>query len=112
MSITGFRRQMLKMLVPSINCHDGTYRRVGAEWWGVSDFDSPWEGVCKKRKSEFDHIEILEYIASKRGWFAPVSDILDFLLEKKESSVELTDYQCFRLEFRYILDSIFGLKYH
>ena len=70
------------------------------------------KGFAKNGKVNSITSKILEYIASKRGWFAPVSDILDFLLEKKESSVELTDYQCFRLEFRYILDSIFGLKYH
>lgn len=57
-------------------------------------------------------LKILKYIASKNGWFVPVSTILDFLLEKKESSVELTDYQCFRLEFRFIIENILGIKNH
>jgi hypothetical protein len=69
-------------------------------------------GYVKNGKVNSATSEILKHIASKNGWFVPVSTILDYLLEKKKSSVELGHYQGFRLESRFILDKISGLKKH
>jgi len=66
----------------------------------------------KNGKVNSNASDILKYIASKNGWLVPVSTVLDYLLERKKLSVELTDYQCLRLEFRFIVDNILGLSNH
>jgi len=37
----------------------------------------------KEGKIDQKFVETIEYLSKKNGWYAPVSDVLDFLLEKK-----------------------------
>jgi hypothetical protein len=64
------------------------------------------KGFVKGGKINTTTSEILRYIASKNGWFVPVSAILDYLSEKRGSQFEMSYSECFRLEFRYIVDKI------
>ncbi len=48
---------------------------------------------------------ILRELASRNGWFAPVSDILSFLLEQ-DRGAELSTRKQFGLEYRHIVDRL------
>ena len=58
-----------------------------------------------------DHFRmIMEYVASKDGWFVPVSDVLDFLRQGKTlNGCTLSDSKLFWLEMKWLLDK-YGKK--
>ena len=64
------------------------------------------KGFVKNGKINTVASELLRYIASKNGWFAPVSVILDHLSEKRGSRLEISHFERFHLECRYIVDKV------
>jgi hypothetical protein len=55
-----------------------------------------------------DTQDILRYVASKPGWFAPVSEVLDHLRRVQGRTEELGWQDCLKLELRYIADKLFS----
>lgn len=53
---------------------------------------------------------IFKYLIKKPGWFAPVSDILDYLLRNRSANSELGYYRRWRLECQFIIDKIIELR--
>jgi hypothetical protein len=52
--------------------------------------------------------DALDYLAAKRGWFVPVSDILDWLRRAEGGGRSLTAAQILRLEARFVAGRIRG----
>ncbi len=63
------------------------------------------KGFAKEGKLNSDTDNILKYLAKKPGWFAPVSDILDYLLRNR-GNVNLGYLQRLRLEFSFVMDKM------
>ena len=55
---------------------------------------------------------LLDHLADKRGWFVPVSDILDRLLRAEGGGRSLTSAQVLALETRFIADRIRQRRSH
>lgn len=55
-----------------------------------------------------DTLEILRDVSQRPGWFAPVSDILDFLLEQRGHDVEPTRYRQALLEYQFLFERLSG----
>lgn len=51
-------------------------------------------------------IEIINYISKKPGWFAPVGQVLEFLLAEHPDRAPITAWQLYKLEFNYLLDRL------
>ena len=65
------------------------------------------KGFAKDGKLNPETDEILKYISMKDGWFVPVSEILDHLLNKEGRGAVLRYAARTRLELRFILDKLF-----
>jgi hypothetical protein len=63
------------------------------------------KGFVQRGKVEPDIEEMLRYVASLPGWFAPVSEVLEHL--EGESVVAISPWQRFRLEVAHVCDRIF-----
>ena len=64
------------------------------------------KGFVKHNKLNEETAAILRYIGAKSGWFAPVSEILDYLLKQRGSDVVLSGRQRVVLESRFLLDQL------
>jgi hypothetical protein len=64
------------------------------------------KGFCQEGKLNSDTTDVLRYLAGKPGWFAPVSDVLDYLLKFRPSSGELSWRERLQLEYRFVIDKI------
>lgn len=51
--------------------------------------------------------EAIDYIADKDGWFAPASEILDFLLQNKKGSEYISDFASLKLDILWILERVY-----
>ena len=69
------------------------------------------KGFARQGNLNSETKKILRYLAEKPGWFVPVSDILDYLLERRPDST-LGYFQRLRLEVRFVIDKIIGLRGH
>ena len=67
------------------------------------------KGFVRNGKVDAQTANILEYLANKSGWFVPVSNILDYLLARNQSS-KLGYYRRLRLECRFVVDKLIGLR--
>jgi hypothetical protein len=65
------------------------------------------KGFVKDGKLNPDSTSIFRYLARKSGWFAPVSDVLDYLL-KSRRTLTLTWWQKIQLECRFVFDKFRG----
>lgn len=54
-----------------------------------------------------DVCDAIDYVADKDGWFAPASEILDFLLENKRGSEYISDFASFKLDALWIIERIY-----
>lgn len=61
---------------------------------------------CKKKEINSYFQEMIEYIADKPGWFVPVGEILDFLLQKKNDDCPINTLNIMKLEWRYLIELI------
>ena len=50
----------------------------------------------KEGKIDQKFVETIEYLSKKNGWYAPVSDVLDFLLEKKSEKEKIASISQFK----------------
>lgn len=51
--------------------------------------------------------DAIDYIAAKDGWFAPASEILDFLLQNKKGNEYISDFASLRLDILWILERVY-----
>lgn len=63
------------------------------------------KGYYRKNKLDSEFRKTLEYIASKPGWFVPVSQLLDFLVAEMGGD-ELSNVAKLRMEISHIFDRI------
>lgn len=68
------------------------------------------KGFARNGRLNPEAADILEYLAGKSGWFVPVSDILDYLVKDRGMGQELGRPARLRLEFRFLLDRVGGLR--
>ncbi|ADL13606.1 hypothetical protein [Acetohalobium arabaticum] len=55
----------------------------------------------------------LNYLASKNGWFVPVSKLLDYLLQNKEKSSRASYFYLFKLNLLWLIDRLLKkIKYN
>ena len=64
------------------------------------------KGFSRDGRLHSDTSDILRYLAGKPGWFAPVSDVLDYLLKLRHSPGELSWRERLQLECRFVIDKI------
>jgi hypothetical protein len=64
------------------------------------------KGFSKDGKLNSDAANILRYVAEKSGWFVPVSNVLDHLLNCRQSPHQLSWRQRLHLECRFVIDKI------
>ena len=65
--------------------------------------------VDNKGNLNSDFVKSIEYIASKKGWFAPASEVLDYLLQQKEQenkSHYASKLYLYRLDFKWMMDRV------
>lgn len=65
------------------------------------------KGFCRKNKIDTEFRKTLEYMASKSGWFVPVSQLLDFLVAEIGVN-ELSTAEKSYMEILHVLDRISG----
>lgn len=63
------------------------------------------KGFATNGKLDPDTERILRYLSRKRGWFVPVSELLDYL-RGKQGGGELSDWTRLKLEWLFILDKL------
>lgn len=63
------------------------------------------KGFATNGKLDPDTEGILRYLSRKRGWFVPVSELLDYL-RGKQGGGELSDWTRLKLEWLFILDKL------
>lgn len=68
------------------------------------------KGFSKNGQVDPQIVDILQYLASKEGWFVPVSDILDHLLNLKAGPPVLVAHDRIRFEARFLLDRVIGIR--
>lgn len=68
------------------------------------------KGFVRDDKVNAATVNVLRYIAGKPGWFVPVSNILDYLLEMHGSRNALSDFSMWRLECKFMLDKILKFR--
>ncbi len=51
--------------------------------------------------------DAIDYIAAKDGWFAPASEILDFLLQNKKGNEYISDFASLKLDILWILERVY-----
>lgn len=66
------------------------------------------KGFSRHGKLDCDVEHILQYLSESNGWFAPVTTILDHLVEERNGGGELTWLRRVMLESRFLADRIVG----
>ena len=61
---------------------------------------------CQNEEINSYFQEMIEYIVDKPGWFVPVGEILDFLLQEKNDDCPINTLNIMKLEWRYLIDLI------
>jgi len=69
------------------------------------------KGFAKEGNLNSATENVLKYLAKKRGWLVPVSDILDYLLENRATD-GIDFLQRSKLEIRFVINRIMGLRAH
>ncbi len=97
-----FHRYVTKRAVDKLVAERGgciLYTHFGKDFYG-------WH---EKGKLSARFVEIMEYIASRNGWFVPVGTMLDFLASQQARPHVISDAERSTLENRWLLDQISGL---
>jgi len=63
------------------------------------------KGFCCKGKLHSETARLLKRLSLKKGWFVPVSTVLDYLIEK-EGIKYITKIKLFQLEYKWIIHAI------
>ena len=50
--------------------------------------------------------KIIQKLSSRPGWYVPVADLLDYLVQRQGKGQELGWWKTFRLETRFLLDKV------
>ena len=66
------------------------------------------KGFSRDGRLHPDTEAVLRYMSKKRGWFVPVSEILDYLRLTQGRGRELSRLGCAALETRYLADKLFS----